>query len=384
MARIRKHKGAWQVLVRDGFGRDALERSVGTFRRKPDAERAARDAETDRDGGVFVDPALARVPLVDEMRARMARDPGAYNTRRNGAWALGKVEAYFGPSRTIGQIAPSEYQAFVTDLGRTLEPRSVATVWRFVRQTLRDAHLDGKIRRDPTSRVRLPRYTGGEVIVPTDEDVLELFESAPADFAVMVVLGAGLGLRASEATGLTVDRIDWTRREVAVDRQWHGKLDRFAPVKYDSSNRVIPASDEVLAQLALHLERHGAGAHDVLLHASGRPLNSNRMDWRWERTAPRSRQRSHSTRASPPLRQLAPVGWLLDRCRAEGARTLEAEHDARPVRSPHGERLRADPRCVGTDLGFWGGPGADPGPFRNSLTRDDAPYQGLQAEVRAR
>ena len=37
-------------------------------------------------------------------------------------------------------------------------------------------------------------------------------------------------------------------------------------------------------QLAFHLEQHGAGEHGVVVHASGRPLNSNRFGWRWERT----------------------------------------------------------------------------------------------------
>jgi hypothetical protein len=32
---------------------------------------------------------------------------------------------------------------------------------------------------------------------------------------------------------------------VTVDSQWHGKLDRFSPVKHDASNRTIPTSDEV-------------------------------------------------------------------------------------------------------------------------------------------
>ena len=100
-----------------------------------------------------------------------------------------------------------------------------------------------------------------------------------------ITLGAMLGLRSSEAAGLTVDRIDFLRREVLVDRQWHGRLDRFDAVKSASSNRLIPASDRALEQIASHIEHHGAGEHGVLLHAAGRPLNSNRMDWRWERTA---------------------------------------------------------------------------------------------------
>ncbi|MFT3854456.1 MAG: site-specific integrase [Ilumatobacteraceae bacterium] len=91
-------------------------------------------------------------------------------------------------------------------------------------------------------------------------------------------------MRAGEAAGLTGDRVDFLRREVKIDRQWHGKPDRFEPRKSKSSNRTIPAGDLVLEQLAHHIAEHGSGAHGVLLHASGQPLNSNRMDWRWQQT----------------------------------------------------------------------------------------------------
>jgi integrase len=124
----------------------------------------------------------------------------------------------------------------------------------------------------------------GEQPVPTVAEVVELHDAAPDDFAVAIVAAAGLGLRASEVAGVTVDRIDFLRREVTVDRQWHGQLDRFEAPKSKASNRTIPAGATVLDALALHIEQHGTGEHGVLLHAAGRPLNANRMTWRWERT----------------------------------------------------------------------------------------------------
>ncbi|MEJ7561662.1 MAG: tyrosine-type recombinase/integrase [Ilumatobacteraceae bacterium] len=54
-------------------------------------------------------------------------------------------------------------------------------------------------------------------------------------------------------------------------------------MKYKASNRTIRAGDRALEALAVHVEHHGVGDHGVVL-ADGRPLNSNRMDWRWEQT----------------------------------------------------------------------------------------------------
>lgn len=120
--------------------------------------------------------------------------------------------------------------------------------------------------------------------MPTEEQVRALHAAAPAGFASAIVLAAGVGLRAGEAAGLTVDRIDFLRREVRVDRLWHGRADRFEPVKSPASNRRVPASDEELACLSVSIAEHGTGEHGVILHAGGRPLNANRMGWRWEQT----------------------------------------------------------------------------------------------------
>jgi hypothetical protein len=135
------------------------------------------------------------------MEAHAARQPWRYNTHRNAAYALEHVRRHFG-SRPIAQVTTSDLQAFVTALGHDLQARTVAAVYRFVRQSLRDAHLDGIIGRYPCLRVRLPRHHGGEVAIPTDEEVLALHAAAPKDFAVGVVIEAGIGLRPAESGGL--------------------------------------------------------------------------------------------------------------------------------------------------------------------------------------
>jgi integrase len=57
-------------------------------------------------------------------------------------------------------------------------------------------------------------------VVPfTAAEVDALRAAAPAWFAVALDMGLGAGLRQSEATGLTVDRVDFRRRTLTVDRQ---------------------------------------------------------------------------------------------------------------------------------------------------------------------
>jgi integrase len=97
---------------------------------------------------------------------------------------------------------------------------------------------------------------------------------------VAIVLGAGLGLRLSEAAGLTVDRIDFLRRTVRVDRQWQQMSGAvpgaFVAPKTEASARTIPADQVVLDAIAAHLAQYRNGDHVVQI--DGVPLSSKKWD----------------------------------------------------------------------------------------------------------
>ncbi len=81
----------------------------------------------------------------------------------------------------------------------------------------------------------------------TAEQVQLLLDAADSWYRVAIVIGAGLGLRSSEAAGLTVDRIDFLRRTTHVDRQWQQATQKtaggFTSTKTRASNRVIVTPD---------------------------------------------------------------------------------------------------------------------------------------------
>jgi integrase len=97
------------------------------------------------------------------------------------------------------------------------------------------------------------------------------------------VIGAGLGLRQSEAAGLTVDRVDFLRRSVTIDRQWQqatgSAIGGFTSPKTEASTRIVPADQWVLDHLAAHIQQHGLGAGGVLLHRDGVPFDSAKFDY---------------------------------------------------------------------------------------------------------
>jgi integrase len=108
-------------------------------------------------------------------------------------------------------------------------------------------------------------------------------------YRALVVLLAGSGLRLAEGLGLSVDRVDFLRRTVRVDRQLvtvTGGPPMLAPVKTPSSVRTIPVPQTVIDELARHLERHEPGPDGlVFTNTHGKPIRRSDLTGLWQRAA---------------------------------------------------------------------------------------------------
>ena len=143
---------------------------------------------------------------------------------------------------------------------------------------------DRLIAANPAKGVKLPELTAPEVIPPTTVQVQAIYEKAAEWFRPAVLLGAGLGLRQAEVSGLTADRIDWLGRSVRIDRQWitRHKRAEWGPPKTKASTRVIPASAFLLTELSAHVGRRHEG---FVLHRDGAPVDYNTFNYYWRRAA---------------------------------------------------------------------------------------------------
>jgi len=166
-------------------------------------------------------------------------------------------------NRPLAAIRPGEVQAWVKGRAEVLAPATVELVYRYVVAIFRAAIADRVIVTTPCVGVRLPKQERHQVVPLTMEQVEGLAGALPARYGVLVVLGAGTGLRQGEAFGLTVDRVDFLRKVVVVDRQLvlvRGEGGpRFGPPKTASSYRSVPLPDVVLDALSSHLAAYGPG-----------------------------------------------------------------------------------------------------------------------------
>ena len=104
------------------------------------------------------------------------------------------------------------------------------------------------------------------------------------------VLGAGTGLRNGERLGLTLDRVDFLRRTLLIDRQLvtvANQAPAFGPPKTAGSVRSIPLPTVVGEELARHVKDHGTGPDGLLFVSPGRrPVTRTLFGHMWRPVVP--------------------------------------------------------------------------------------------------
>jgi integrase len=166
-----------------------------------------------------------------------------------------------------------------------LAPTTVESYFRVLAAVMLAAKRDRLIHQSPTDGIRLPRLEeSAAALVPlTVEQVRALSEAVQPRYRALVLVSAGLGLRQGEACGLTVDRVNFLRRTVRVDRQLvtpagKGGPVYFGPPKTTSSNRVLTLPESVADVLAAHIARYPS-APDGLIFTSGTGAPLRRSTW---------------------------------------------------------------------------------------------------------
>ena len=121
----------------------------------------------------------------------------------------------------LAAIRPTIVQQWIKDLQsvKGLAPSTIETIYVIFASTMRGAVRDSYIRRTPCIDIRLPEISKTIVRLLTPAQVLALADAVPQRYALLVLLGAGAGLRQGEAFGLALDRIDATTGMITIDRQ---------------------------------------------------------------------------------------------------------------------------------------------------------------------
>lgn len=244
------------------------------FPRKVDAERFKVDLEHRLMVGTYTPPEAGLMTVAAYAAEWTARRHwrAATKERRERELRLHILpELGARPLSSLRRVHVEEWAAALP-----LAPSSVGAAFETLRALLEAAVDDERIGRNPASGARLPKVEDAPFVPLTVEAVRALALGTVEHIRAGVLVAAGTGLRQGELFGLTVDRVDFLRRELRVDRQlWTPKAGRpfLAAPKSPRSYRTVALSGLVVDALAAHLAAHGPGEHGVVFHIDGRAVS---------------------------------------------------------------------------------------------------------------
>ena len=165
-------------------------------------------------------------------------------------------------------IRPITVQQWVKDLQAVtgLAPRTIETVYVIFASIMRGAVRDGYIRRTPCQDIRLPEITKTTVRILTPGQVTALAAAMPSRYGLLVLMGAGAGLRQGEAFGLALDRVRLGDMLITVDQQVviQNRSLVLAPPKTSASVRDVPIPRFVREAIVEHVAQLGIGLSGIL------------------------------------------------------------------------------------------------------------------------
>jgi integrase len=261
------------------------------------------------------------------------------------------VYPVFG-DRPLHSVRPSDVQVLVRRLSDSLAPGTVGLVYARVAAVFNAAVRDRLIAFTPCVDVRRPPKPPRSALeVLTTEQVLDLADAVPERYRALIVTGAGTGLRPGELFGITLDRVDFLRRIVGVDRQLvriRGRGVELARLKTPSSHRNLPLADAVGDELAAHLARWPADSDGfVFTNERGGPIQLHPFAAMWDK----ARAGAGSPEWATPRALRHYYASLLIRSgasregRPDPPRPRERQNDSRHLRAPVPRRGRPHPRC---------------------------------------
>lgn len=271
----KRPSGRWRARWRED---DGTQRAMH-FATKGDAERHLVTVSADLLRGDYISPEDSQTLFGEYAGQWAAAQIHRASTAQRTEILIRRHMTERWGRRRLGSIRPTEVQAWVRELSKTLAPATTSSVYAQFATIMGAAVTDRLINRSPCVRISVPKPEK-ERVVPLPVDVVAtLSEKIQAEHRAALAISAMAGLRISECLGLTWDRIDFLGRTITVDRQMVAVPDgwEFGPPKTRASNRVIPVGDVLLEELAAHQIRFGAGECGLITNVDGSAVTRRRL-----------------------------------------------------------------------------------------------------------
>jgi integrase len=269
--------GKWEARCRDHAGRER----AATKRTKAEAYKWERAFLQARDQGTLLDPRGNKTTFKDYAEQWRSMQDHRPKTRRSIRQIL-TLHAYpTFEARRLSTIRPPEIKTWYAKLPLSTGYKKLC--YRWVASIFKAAVQDCYIAVSPC-QLSLPTKDKSKPPLEalTVAQVKYAAEHVSPRYAAAIAFAAGAGLRPSEWCGLTVDRVDFLRGVVTVDRQLEGVTKDghpiFCPPKLAAGYRKVPIAQCIVDALAAHLASYGPGS-DGLLFSSAASARSRLPLW---------------------------------------------------------------------------------------------------------
>lgn len=274
--------GRWRIRFQD---------STGTWRSRhfdteTEAKRQLSLEVADVERGQWVDWRAGRVKFGDYAEQwftqQIQHRPSTASSTRS---RLDRHVLPYFKNRPMVAVTRTEVRSWVAERSTVLKPRTVEGVYRLLAQIFLSAIEDRMLVTSPCRKIELPEIEPTVQLVPlTIEQVRAIATAMPGELGDCVWLGVGAGTRVSEMLGVTVDRVDFLRRTLRIDRQLvktAGGLPVFGPPKTKASTATLPLGQTTIDRLAAHVATYGSGSEGLLFSLGGRVLDRQRFAELW-------------------------------------------------------------------------------------------------------
>lgn len=264
----------WLVRWRDENDEQCKRSFAKKQGKDPETCAEAFDSQrtADETRGEWIDPRLGKTPFAEYaptwIKSRIHK-PGTEETYQG--HLRNHINSAFG-RYGLAAIKPTGVQTWVKELQsvKGLAASTIETIYVIFASVMRGAVRDGYIRKTPCVDIRLPEKTPTVIRLLTAEQVLGLADAMPRRYRLLVLLGAGAGLRQGEAFGLALDRVDTDNGMLTIDQQVV-IIDRhpvLAAPKTLASVRDAPMPDFLQKAITEHAAEFRLGDADVLCRTS--------------------------------------------------------------------------------------------------------------------
>jgi integrase len=239
--------------------RDAKDKVRYFYRKtKAEAKKALREALQDRDEGFVPADKLTVGLYLDEWMDERRNTVRARTWRIQESMIRNRVKPSIGDYRLCELAGKDVRQMYRRLIKEGLSPSTVGRVHAILKQAMRDAVREKRIRTNPLDNVKAPKQSHKDKYVLTPDEVRRLLDTVRGDrFEGVYVLGATCGLRIGEVLALRFEDIDWDRGTIRIERTLHNS-ECTAP-KTHSSRRTLTLPQRALEALVRLSEVNGTG-----------------------------------------------------------------------------------------------------------------------------